>query len=76
MLCTCKFNRSCYRCDSVFHGVMSDYEIGGNWTMVVGCTLITNLEFDMFSTIIVNILEGTLGSVLLSLPFFIESTLP
>lgn len=41
--------------------------------MVVGSTLITGLELEMFSTSVANILGGTLGSVwlfLLSFLFF------
>ena len=37
--------------------------------MVVGCTQITGLEFDMFSTSITKILGGALSSVWLFLQF-------
>ena len=38
--------------------------------MLVGCTQITGLKFDMFSTSIAKILGGTLLSVWLFLQFF------
>ena len=41
--------------------------------MVVGCTLISGLEFDMFSTSIAKILGDTLLSVWLFLHFFFVS---
>ena len=65
MLRTSEFNCSCHLCNSIYRYVWLQ-----NWTMVVGCTLITGLEFDMFSTSIAKILGGTLWSAWLFLHFF------
>ena len=66
MLCTSEFNCSwllVWQCFSWTYVWLQ------NWTMVVDCTLITGLEFDMFSKSIAKILGVTLWSVWLFLHF-------
>ena len=66
MLRTFEFNCSWLL---VWHYFSLSYVWLQNWTMVVGCTLITGLEFDMFSQSIAKILGVTLWSVWLFLHF-------